>query len=105
MLSKDEFNTYIPLGTAALSNPAYDANIYWRGRVWLDQVYFGLIALKKYGFEQEAKHLLNKVITNAQGLKKDKAIRENYNPETGAEQGATNFSRSAAHLYMLYREL
>jgi putative isomerase len=32
------------------------------------------------------------------------SIRENYNPETGAVQGATNFSWSAAHLLMLYRE-
>lgn len=105
MLAKDEFNTIIPLGTAALSNPAYDADIYWRGRVWLDQVYFGLIALKKYGYTQEAKFLLKKLLENAQGLKRNGAIRENYNPETGGEQGATNFSWSAAHLYMLYREL
>ncbi len=105
MLSKDEFNTYIPLGTAALTNPAYDENIYWRGRVWLDQVYFGLMALNRYGFKQEAKHLLKKLLDNAQGLKGSRAVRENYNPETGAEQGATNFSWSAAHLYMLVREL
>jgi len=27
-------------------------------------------------------------------------IRENYNPETGAMQGASNFSWSSAHLYI-----
>ena len=26
-----EFNTYVPLGTAALTNPAFGADIYWRG--------------------------------------------------------------------------
>jgi putative isomerase len=104
MLSTTEFNSKVPLGTAALSNPAYDADIYWRGRVWLDQVYFGLIALDNYGYKKEANQLANKLFKNAQGLSENGAIRENYNPETGAVQGATNFSWSAAHLYMLYRE-
>ncbi len=104
MLKSSEFNSIIPLGTAALSNPAYDADIYWRGRVWLDQVYFGLIALDNYGYHQEAKDLAEKLFNNAEGLSETGSIRENYNPETGAVQGATNFSWSAAHLLMLYRE-
>lgn len=104
MLKSSEFNSTIPLGTAALSNPAYDADIYWRGRVWLDQVYFGLIALDNYGYHQEARQLAEKLFKNAEGLSETGAIRENYNPETGAVQGATNFSWSAAHLLMLYRE-
>jgi putative isomerase len=105
MLNINEFNTKVPLGTAALSNPAYDANIYWRGRVWLDQVYFGLVALENYGYTKEANMLLKKVLTNAENLTADGAIRENYNPETGQVQGATNFSWSAAHLLMLQRDL
>lgn len=104
MLNETEFNTTVPLGTAALTNPAYDENIYWRGRVWLDQVYFGLIALNNYGYRAEAKSLAEKLLTNTEGLSENGAIRENYNPETGAVQGATNFSWSAAHLLMLYRE-
>ncbi|ASP48841.1 alpha-glucosidase [Cognaticolwellia beringensis] len=104
MLNKKEFNTKVPLGTAALSNPAYDANIYWRGRVWLDQVYFGLIALNNYGYHNDAKSLANKLLQNSEGMKEHKAIRENYNPETGEVQGASNFSWSAAHLLMLYHE-
>lgn len=103
MLDEHEFNSVIPLGTAALTNPAYDGDIYWRGRVWVDQVYFGLIAMKNYGFHTQAQDMLNKFIHNAQGLAGDKAIRENYHPETGVVQGATNFSWSAAHLYMLYQ--
>jgi len=104
MLLNSEFNSKIPLGTASLSNPAYDADIYWRGRVWLDQVYFGLMALDNYGYKNEAQTLAKKLFKNAQGLSSDGAIRENYNPETGAVQGATNFSWSAAHLLMLYHE-
>lgn len=104
MLNAKEFNTTVPLGTAALSNPAYDADIYWRGRVWLDQVYFGLIALENYGYRNDAKSLAAKLLKNAEGLSENGAIRENYNPETGAVQGASNFSWSAAHLLMLHNE-
>jgi len=104
MLNENEFNTKVPLGTAALSNPAYDKDIYWRGRVWLDQVYFGLIALDNYGYHNEAKNLADKLLVNAEGLSENGAIRENYNPETGVVQGATNFSWSSAHLLMLFHE-
>lgn len=34
----------------------------------------------------------------------DGPIRENYNPLNGEQQGAPNFSWSAAHLYMLYND-
>ncbi|RHW76255.1 alpha-glucosidase [Colwellia sp. RSH04] len=105
MLDEKEFNTHIPLGTASLQNPAYDADIYWRGRVWLDQFYFGIIALNNYGEKAAAKQLMQKLLDNAEGLLEQGTIRENYNPETGAVQGATNFSWSAAHLYMLYQAL
>jgi len=103
MLDVKEFNTKVPLGTAALSNPAYDADIYWRGRVWLDQVYFGLVALDNYGYEEETQKLLTKLLENSEQLNSDGAIRENYNPETGQVQGATNFSWSAAHLLLLQK--
>lgn len=99
-----EFNTKVPLGTAALTNPAYDPDIYWRGRVWLDQVYFGLTGLKNYGYDTDAQALADKLFENADGLTGDQPIRENYNPETGEMQGATNFSWSAALLYMLLKD-
>ncbi|MDG1750243.1 MAG: alpha-glucosidase [Thalassotalea sp.] len=104
MLNNQEFNSFIPFGTAALSNPAYDKDIYWRGRVWLDQYYFAVMSLKNYGFDKEANIAIKQLINNAKGLNENEAIRENYNPETGAVQGATNFSWSAAHLLMLLKE-
>ncbi|MGL4927693.1 MAG: alpha-glucosidase [Plesiomonas shigelloides] len=102
MLDPKEFNTLIPLGTAALTNPAYGPDIYWRGRVWLDQFYFGVKGMEQYGYRAQAVELANKLFRNANGLTQDGPIRENYNPETGAQQGAPNFSWSSAHLYMLY---
>lgn len=104
MLDKSKFNTKMPLGTAAKDNPAYGADIYWRGRVWVDQFYFGVKGLDNYGYNKEAIELTNKLFANAEGLTQDKPIQENYNPETGAVQGANNFSWSSAHLYMLYNK-
>jgi putative isomerase len=80
MLDVNEFNTKVPLGTAALSNPAYDADIYWRGRVWLDQVYFGLVALDNYGYDKEVNLLLKKLINNAENLSANGTIREKLQP-------------------------
>jgi len=101
MMDKKEFNSFIPFGTASLTNPAFDPDIYWRGRVWLDQFYFAIKALKNYGYDSQASLLTNQLLNNAKGLNSNKAIRENYNPVNGLEQGATNFSWSAAHLLML----
>lgn len=94
----------VSLPTASQTNPAYGKDIYWRGRVWLDQFYFGVKAMESYGYKPEAIQMAHQLFENAQGMASDGAIRENYNPETGAVQGASNFSWSAAHLYMLYRE-
>ncbi|MCK0070356.1 alpha-glucosidase [Kordiimonas laminariae] len=104
MLDPNEFNTFVPFATASQSNPAYDPTIYWRGRVWLDQVYFAIKGLENYGYHEEAQKLRTRVFENLQGLKGDGPIRENYHPLTGEMQGATNFSWSAAHLYLHYRD-
>jgi putative isomerase len=104
MANPDEFNTNIPLPTASVTNPAYNPDIYWRGRVWLDQFYFGVTGLRNYGHKNLATEMVNKLFQNAEGLNGSAPIRENYNPETGAMQGATNFSWSAAHLYLLATE-
>lgn len=103
MLDTGKFNSpKIPLGTAAMDNPAYGPDIYWRGRVWLDQFYFGVRGMDNYGYGAEARQMVDKLFKNAEGLTETTPIQENYNPETGEVQGANNFSWSAAHLYMLY---
>ncbi|MET4695550.1 alpha-glucosidase [Endozoicomonas lisbonensis] len=104
IMDEDEFNApKVPFPTASQTNPAYGPDIYWRGRVWVDQVYFGLMGLQNYGHHEEVQILMNKILDNAENLLEDGAIMENYNPETGAVQGATNFGWSAAHFYMMYR--
>lgn len=104
MLDPKAFNTYVPLGTAALTNPAFGPDIYWRGRVWVDQFWFGLKGMERYGYREQAQTLAETFFKHAKGLTSDGPIQENYNPLTGAQQGAPNFSWSAAHLYMLYND-
>ncbi|WP_256384908.1 alpha-glucosidase [Photobacterium toruni] len=104
MIDPTKFNTTVPLGTAAKDNPAYGVDIYWRGRVWVDQFYFGVKGMTNYGYTEQANEMVNKLFKNAEGLTLDRPIQENYNPETGAVQGANNFSWSSAHLYMLYND-
>src|SRR6185369_16381846 len=99
-----EFATPVPMPTAAVSNPSYAPDIYWRGRVWLDQLYFGAAAMRNYGYGAEADAMAERFTAGAEGLLGDAPIRENYNPVSGHMQGATNFSWSAAHLLMLARE-
>ncbi|SET00456.1 alpha-glucosidase [Thalassotalea agarivorans] len=105
MLNPSEFYGFVPFATASLSNPAYHPDIYWRGRVWLDQFYFALVALTNYGFHEAASNSFQRLLANAQGLTDSQPIRENYHPESGVMQGATNFSWSAAHLLLTLKLL
>ena len=85
LLDPNTFNTFVPLPTLAKNNPKFNpANGYWRGPIWLDQVYFGINGLEKYGYKTEANLLTKKLIHNTEGaLEKGKSIRENYHPTTG----------------------
>lgn len=100
------FNTKVPLPTIDVSHQKFDPkNGYWRGPVWLDQLWFGIDGLNKYGLHKEAELLRNKVTSNCEGLNKPGvSIRENYHPLTGEGLNAEHFSWSAAHLILLIAE-
>ncbi|MEP3390696.1 MAG: trehalase family glycosidase, partial [Reichenbachiella sp.] len=105
IMDPSKFNTKVPLPTLDASHPKFNPkNGYWRGPVWLDQVYFAIRGLEKYGYHQEANELKSKLFNNAEGLMTDEPIRENYHPVTGEGLNAKHFSWSAAHLLMLIRE-
>ncbi len=99
------FNTPLPFPTLAASHQKFDPeNGYWRGPVWIDQAYFAISGMKKYGFEKEYNELFNKMLANAEGLlQKGIPIRENYDPRNGKGLNANHFSWSAAHLLLLLR--
>ncbi len=63
MLNNTQFNTYVPFPTAALTNPAYGSDIYWRGRVWIDQAYFGVVSLAMFSeYRNETLEIIGKLI-------------------------------------------
>lgn len=99
-----KFSTYIPMPTVAADDPGFTANGYWRGPIWLDQVYFGISGIRKYGYAKEADRYTDQVFTRLEGIQGGGAIHENYNTLTGGRLKAPHFSWSAAHLLMLYWE-
>ncbi|RPH32822.1 MAG: glycoside hydrolase [Bacteroidales bacterium] len=103
IMNPNKFNTFMPIPTLAADNPKLDVNGYWRGPVWLDQAWFGVMALGNYKFTDDAKGLTLKLFRNADGLLNDKPIHENYNPLTGERLKAPHFSWSACHYLLLYR--
>ena len=97
MMDPTKFNSTLPLGTLDISHPRLrPIRGYWRGPVWVDQVYFGITGLRNYGYDKEADFLLEKFIDNAQGLTTDGPIHENYNPMTGETLNSPNFGWSSA---------
>jgi len=103
IMNPNKFNTFMPIPTLAADNPKFDIKGYWRGPVWLDQAWFGVMALNSYKYTEEAKELTLKLFRNADGLLNDKPIHENYNPLTGERLKALHFSWSACHYMLLYR--
>ncbi len=102
MLDETKFNTKVPLGTLDISHPALrPTRGYWRGPVWIDQVYFAIQGLRKYGYNKEADMFLEKYLNNAQGLLSDGPIHENYNPLTGETLNCPNFGWSSALTLLL----
>lgn len=103
MMDEDKFLTEVPFGTLSADHPKYKPyRGYWRGPVWLDQAYFGVEALRNYGFDEEAYTAAMMLMHNADGvLEPGKSIRENYHPLTGQGLEARNFSWSAAHYILL----
>ena len=97
MLDPTKFNSTVPLGTLEISHLRFrPTRGYWPGPVWIDQVYFGVMGLRKYGFDKEADMFVRKYIANAQGLLTDGPIHENYNPLTGETLNCPNFGWSSA---------
>ena len=97
----DEFATHLPFPTVSKSSPYFAPEKYWRGPVWLDQAYFSLKGLRRYGYSGDATALADRLRGSAAGLLGDGPIMENYNPLTGAALNSTNFSWSAALLLAL----
>lgn len=100
----NKFSTYIPFPTLAADHPKFLPGGYWRGPIWLDQVYFGISGIRKYGYHRQADYYTDQVFTRLKGLSGKAPIHENYDTHDGSVLKAPHFSWSAAHLLMLYWE-
>ena len=104
MSKSSTFSTFIPFPTVSKSSPEYSLG-YWRGTVWIDQVYFAIKGLRNYGYHTEADTYTKQIFDRLEGLVGfNQPIMENYNPENGNRLNVNHFSWSAAHLLMLYLE-
>lgn len=105
MLDPAKFNTYMPFPTLAADDPRVaPIKGYWRGPVWLDQAYFGVEALRRYGDDRQADDMARHLVLNAKGLTSQASIYENYDPLTGQGYQSHNFSWSAASYLLLLQQ-
>ena len=97
-----KFATFMPFPSLAADDPRFSpVTGYWRGPVWLDQAYFGVEGLLRYGHDRLADRLALRLVLHAKGLTGDAPIYENYDPLTGVGDQSRNFSWSAASYILL----
>lgn len=105
MLDPAKFKTHMPFPTLAADDPRFSPiKGYWRGPVWLDQAYFGVEALRRYGDNRQADDMARRLVLNAKGLTRQAPIFENYDPLTGYGYQSPNFSWSAASYLLLLQQ-
>ncbi|WP_291767887.1 amylo-alpha-1,6-glucosidase [Caldivirga sp. UBA161] len=97
-----EFWTTFPLPSVSADESTYDPTGYWRGRSWINLVWFTYHGLRNYGYYEEASRLLNRVI---EVMGRSMACNENYNSSTGEPMGAPDFGWSTLIIDMVMSEL
>ena len=101
MLDTTKFRTPVPFPTVARDHAEFSDG-YWRGLVWLDQVYFAIDGLRSYGYDADADALTRQLFANLEGATvPGRPLRENYNALTGEGRNVKHFSWTAAHLLLL----
>ncbi|SFS13455.1 putative isomerase [Dyella sp. OK004] len=102
MLDPKKFATLMPFPTLAADDSKFaPIKGYWRGPVWLDQAYFGVEALRRYGHDRQADDMARRLVRQANGLTQQAPFYENYDPLTGNGYQSRNFSWSAASYLLL----
>ncbi len=101
MLDPDKFRTRVPFPTVVRDHPEFSDG-YWRGLVWLDQAYFAIEGLRRYGYHADADDLVDQLFTHLEGATTPGVpLFENYRPLTGEGANVRHFSWTAAHLLLL----
>ena len=104
MLDPERFYTHVPFPTVSAQHPEFSEG-YWRGLVWLDQAWFAIEGLRRYGYTEDATMAGRDLLRNLHGAtQRDVPLRENYSALTGEGRNARHFSWTAAHLLLLALE-
>ncbi|MDW7987060.1 MAG: trehalase family glycosidase [Nitrososphaerota archaeon] len=98
LFNPNEFWTTFPLPTVSADDPRYNPRGYWRGRSWINMVWFTYHGLRRYGFEREASSLAKKVVDL---MAKGPTCSENYDSQTGEPLGVPDFGWSTLALNLL----
>jgi hypothetical protein len=84
LLNPNEFWGKYPIPLVAYNDPKFDdTTVGWTASIWLVTAYTGLEALFKFGYEQEARELRERLLRMMAGQNGMKGIYETYDPFTG----------------------
>lgn len=92
MSSPSQFGTDYPVPSVPLSSKFYKQLGYWQGPTWLNTNWLIIDGLKRYGFESEAK----KIIDASLKMVTKHGPYEYFSAKSGKPAGAKNFSWTAA---------
>jgi hypothetical protein len=85
LLNPEEFWGKYPIPLVAYNDPKFDdTTIGWTASIWLVTAYTGLEALFKFGYEQEAQELRERMLNMMANQNGMKGIYETYDPFTGS---------------------
>ncbi|MEZ0289698.1 MAG: trehalase family glycosidase [Sulfolobales archaeon] len=101
LLDSREFWTTFPLPTVSASDPRYDPRGYWRGRSWVNIVWFTYEGLVKYGYKDVAERILERVL---ELMNRYLSAHENFDSSTGEPLGAVDFGWSTLIIDLMLRE-
>lgn len=93
-----EFWTKFPLPTVSADDGEYDPKGYWRGRSWINILWFAYYGLKNYGFRDKARCLAEKALDI---MAAGPTCNENYDSSTGEPLGAPDFGWSTLMIMIL----
>lgn len=95
------FESEFGILTESMSSPLFDETGYWLGPIWAPTTFIFYDALKRGGYEDFAKRVMNKFFN----LVKIGGMSENYNPFTGKGNDDTSFAWPSSVFLTLIREL
>lgn len=76
-----QYNTLIPFPSVSKADPTYSKDM-WRGPVWINMAYLGVLGVDRYGYHAEAAQLARKVAGGVFETQKNLGgIYEFYDPE------------------------